>query len=162
MWKKVSDSIFLGYKINGDGDCSHEMKRCLFLERIAMMNLDSLLKSRDYHCITLPYSQSYGFSSSHVWMWELDHEEGWAPNNWCFQTVVLEKTPESLILKEINSEYSLEGLMLKLQFQYFGHLIQRANSLEKTLMVGKTEGRRRRGNRRWDGWMASLTQWMWV
>ena len=124
MWKKVSDSIFLGYKINGDGDCSHEMKRCLFLERIAMMNLDSLLKSRDYHCITLPYSQSYGFSSSHVWMWELDHEEGWAPKKWCFRlwcwrrllrvSLTARRSSQS-ILKEINPEYSLEGLMLELQ-----------------------------------------------
>ena len=99
-------------------------------------------------------------------MWELDHKEGWALKNWCFQPVVLEKTLESplaarrsnqTILKEINSEYSLEGQMLKLQ--YFDHLMQRANSLEKTLMLGKSESRRRRDDRGWDGWMASQTQW---
>ena len=87
-------------------------------------------------------------------MWELDPNEGWALKNWCFWTVELEKTLESALdskeikpvnWKEINPEYSLEGLMLKLKLQYFGHLMQRADSLEKTLMLGKTEGRRRRG-----------------
>ena len=79
-------------------------------------------------------------------MWELDHKEGWAPKNWCFQTVVLEKTLESpLDSKEINPELSLEGLMLKLKLQYFGHLMQRVDSLEKTLVLGKIEGKRRRG-----------------
>ena len=101
-----------------------------------------------------PSSQSYGFSSSHVWMWELDHKEGWAPKNWCFQTLVLEKTLESPLdskeIKPVNSKgnqpYSLEGLMLRLQD--FGHLMQRADSLNKTLMLGKIEGRRRRGQQR--------------
>ena len=86
-------------------------------------------------------------------MWELDHKESWMLNNWCFWTVVLEKTLESplvckikpSILKEINPEYSLEGLMLKLKLQYFGHLMQKADSLEKTQMLRKIEGRRRRG-----------------
>ena len=101
------------------------------------------------------YSQSYGFSSGHIRMWELGHKEGREPKNWYFQTVVLEKTFVSLLDKkgdqtsqyqEINTEYSLEGLMLKLQ--YFGHLTQRTDSLEKTLMLGKIEGRRRRGRQR--------------
>ena len=93
-----SDRLFLGgSKIIADGDCSHEIKRCLLLGRKVMTNLDSILKSRD---ITLPtkvhlFSQSYGFSSSHVWMWELDYKESWASKNWCFWTVVLEKTLES-------------------------------------------------------------------
>ena len=87
-------------------------------------------------------------------MWELDYKESWAPKNWCFWTVVLKKTLESPLdckeiqpvhLKEISPEYSLEGLMLKLKLQYFGHLMQRTDSFEKTLMVGKIEGRRRRG-----------------
>ena len=99
----ISDFIFLGSKITADGDCSHEIKRCLLLRRKAMTNLDSILKNRD---ITFPdkgpSSQSYGFTSSHVWMWELDYKESWAPKNWCFWTVVLEKTLESpLDLKEI-------------------------------------------------------------
>ena len=98
--------------------------------------------------------QSYSFSSIHVWMWVLNYEEGWVLKNWCFWTVVLEKTLESpldckeikqSILKEISPRYSLEGLMLKLKLQSFGHLMQRADSLEKTLMLGKIEGRKRRG-----------------
>ena len=118
-----------------------------------MTNLDSILKSKD---ITLPtkvhYSQSYGFSNSHVRMWELEHKEGWTLKNWCFW--IVQKTLESpwtarrsnqSILKEINPEYSLEGLMLKLKLQYFSHLMRRADSLEKTLMLGKVEGRRRKG-----------------
>ena len=104
-------------------------------------------------------SQNYGFSSSHVWMWEWDHKEGWASKNWCFQIVVWRRLLRILwtagwsnqsILKEINPEHSLEGLMMKLKLQYFGHLMQRADSLEKTLMLGKIEGMRRRGQRmRW-------------
>ena len=118
-----------------------------------MINLESIFKSRDITCWQGPYSQSYSFSSGHVWMWELDHKEGRAPKNWCFQTVVLKKTLESPlkarrsnqpILKEINPEYALKGLMMKLELQCFDHLMQRANSLEKTLMLGKTEGRSRR------------------
>ena len=90
-------------------------------------------------------------------MWELDYKENWAPKNWCFRTVVLEKTFEhpwtvrrsnQYILKEISPEHSLKGLMLKLQLQYFGHLMWRTDSLEKTLMLGKIEGRRRRGQQR--------------
>ena len=111
-------------------------------------------KQRHYFNNKGPSSQNYGFSSSHVWMWELHHEESWSPKNWCFWTVVLEKTLESPldsrrlnqpILKEISPKYSLEGLMLKLKLQYFGHLIRRTDSYEKTLMLGKIEGRRSRG-----------------
>ena len=98
----VTDFIFLGSKITTDGDCSHEIKRCLLLGRKTMTNLDSISKSRD---ITLPTkihlsSQSFGFFSSHVWMWELDYNESWAPKKWCFWTVVLEKNSwESLGLE---------------------------------------------------------------
>ena len=118
-----------------------------------------------------PSSQGYGFSYGHVWMWALDCEEGWAPKNWCFWTVVLEKTLESpldckeihqSILKEISPEYSLEELMLKLKLQYFGHLMWRTDWLEKTLMLGKIEGRRRRGRQRLRGLVVSPTQWTWV
>ena len=100
QWKQWQ-TIFLGSKITADRDCSHEIKRHLLLGRKIMTNLDSILKSRD---ITNkgPSSQSYGFLSSHVWMGELDYKESWAPKNWCFCTVVLEKTPESpLDCKEI-------------------------------------------------------------
>ena len=93
------DFIFLVSKITVDGDCSHEIKRCLLLGRTVITNLDSTVKSRD---ITLP-SQTYRFSSSHVWMWELDYKESWAPKNWCFWTEVLEKALESpLDCKEIH------------------------------------------------------------
>ena len=111
------------------------------------------------------YSQSYGLSSSHVWMWELDYKESWALKNWCFWTVVLVKTPLSpLDCKEIqpvhpkgdSTEYSLKGLMLKLKFQYFGDQMQRADSLEKTLMLGKIEGGRRRGWQRMS-WLDGMT-----
>ena len=205
--------IFLGSKITMDSDCSHEIKGHLLLGRKAMTNLDSILKKQKLLCHHFankgPYSQSYGFSSSHLQMWELDHKEGWVPKNWCFWTVVLEKTLESSLdskrIKPVNPkgnqsvqfscslvsdslqlhglqhatppypsptlgvysnscplpEYLLEGLMLKLQ--YFGHLMWRANLLEKTLMLGKTEGRKKKGdNTGWHGWMALLTQWTWV
>jgi len=101
----VTDLIFLDFKISADGDCSHEFKRHLLLGRKAMTNLDNILKSRGVTLSTKgPSSQSYGFSSSHVWMWELDHKESWVPRNWCFWTVVLEKTLESpLNSKEIQS-----------------------------------------------------------
>ena len=98
----VTEFIFLGSKITPDGDCSHEIKRHLLLGRKAMANLGSILKSRDITLNKDPSSQSYGFSSSHVWMWELDYKQNRAPKNWCFWTVVLEMTLESpLDSKEI-------------------------------------------------------------
>ena len=112
-----------------------------------------------------PSSQSYGFSSCHVWMWELGHEESWALKNWCFWTVVLEpllrvpwtaRRSNQSIVKEISPEYSLEGLMLKLKFQDFGHLMWRTDSLEKTLILGKIEGWRRRGRLRMK-WLDDIT-----
>ena len=111
------------------------------------------------------YNQRYGFSSSCVWMWELDKKESWAPKNWCFWTVVLEKTPDSPLsclemkpvhIKETSPGCSLEGLMLKLKLQYFGHLLQRTDSLKKTLMLGKTEGRRRRWRQKMR-WLDGIT-----
>ena len=88
----VVDYFFFGSKITADGDCSHEIKRCLFLGRKVMTNLDSILKSRHYSANKGLSSQGYGFSSGHVWMWELDYKESWVLKNWCFWTVVLEKT----------------------------------------------------------------------
>ena len=104
----VTDFIFLGSKITADGDCSHEIKRCLLLERKVMTNLDSILKKqRHYFANRGPSSQGYGLSCGHVWMWELDCEESWEPKNWCFWTVVLEKTFESpLDFKEIQPVHS--------------------------------------------------------
>ena len=91
----VTYFIFLGSKITADGYCSHKIERCLLYGRIAMTNLDSIKKQRHYFADKGPSSQSYGFSSSHIWMWELNHKEGWVPKNWCFWTVVLEKILES-------------------------------------------------------------------
>ena len=92
----VTDFILGGSKITGDGNCSHEITRCLLLGRKAMTNLDSILESRDiFFANKGPFSQSYGFSSSHVWMWELDYKDSWAPKNWCFWIVVSEKILES-------------------------------------------------------------------
>ena len=124
-------------------------------------------KQRHYFADERLSSQSYGFSSSHEWMWELDYKESWALKNWCFWTVVLEKTLESpLDCKKIQpvhpqgnqSKYSLEGLMLKLKLQSFGHLMRRTDSLEKTLMLGKIEARRR-GQRRMR-WLDGFTDLM--
>ena len=166
----MTDFIFLGSKITVDGDCNHEIKRDLLLGRKTMINSDSILK-RDFannFANKGPYSQSCGFSSSHVQIWELDHEESWAPKSWCFQILVLEKTLESLLdckeikpvkIKEINPEYSLEGLLLKLKLQYFAFQMWRANSLEKTLIMGKTEGKRRVGCQRMR-WLDSITDSM--
>ena len=120
---------------------------------------------RHYFANKGPSSQGYGFSSSHVWMWELDYKESWALKNWCFWTVVLEKFLRipwtawrfnQSILKEISPGCSLEGLMLKLKLQYFGHLMWRADSFEKTLMLGKIDGRKRRGWQRMR-WLDGIT-----
>ena len=115
-------------------------------------------KQKHHFAHKAPYSQSYGFSISHVWMWELDHEEGWAPKNWCFWTVVLEKTLESPLDYKKIKPVSPKGcqpwrvvhwnIRLMLKLQYFGHLMQKANSLEKALMLGKIEGSVRRVQRK--------------
>ena len=131
----------------------------------------SCFKKQKHHFVNKgPHSQSYGFSSSHVWMWEMDHKENWAPKNWWFFTVVLEKTLKSLLeckeIKPVNpkgnqSWLSLEGLMLKLNF---GHQMRRADSLEKTLMLGKIEGQRRREWQR-TRWLEGITDqctWIWT
>ena len=165
QWKQW-DFIFGVSKITADGDCSHEIKRCLLLGRKVMTNLDSILKSRD---ITNkgPSSQSSGFPSSYVWMWELDQKEGLVLKNWRFWAVVSENTLERhLYCKEIQpvnpkgnqSWISLEGLMLKLKLQYFGHLKWRTDSLEKTLMLRKIEDRRRGWQRM--KWFDGLTDLM--
>ena len=126
-------------------------------------------KQRHYFADRGPYSQIYVFFfCSHVWMWKLDHKESWVLKNWCIWTVVLENTLESSLdskeikpvnLKEVSPEYSLEGLMLKLKLQYFGHLMGRTGSFEKTLMLGKIEGRRRRGRQRMR-WLNGITDSM--
>ena len=146
----LTDFIFLGSKVTAT------KLRGLLLGRKAMINLDSVLKSRDITLPTkVPSSQSYGFSSSHVWMWELDHNEGWAPKNWCFWTVVLEKTLESTLdCKEIKSVNPKRNQF----WTFIGRTDAETPILwphdvkswltGKTLMLGKIEGRRRRGRQR--------------
>ena len=128
-------------------------------------------KQRHHFAYKDPYSQSYGFFSSRVWMWELDHKEGWVQKNWCFQTVVLEKTLESpLNSKEIQPVNSKENQLwiftrkadVEAEAQYFGYLIWRAASLERPWWWERLRARGKGGNRGWDGWMASVTQWTWV
>ena len=159
QWKQWQ-TIFFGSKITADGDCSHEIRRHLLLGRKAMTNLDSVLKSRD---ITLPTKVHlvkpmvfpvvmYGCE-----IWTIKKAECWridAFKLWCWRRLLrvpwTARRSNQFILKEICPEYSLEGLMLKLKLQYFGHLMWRTDSLENTLTLGKIEGRRRRGDRGWD------------
>ena len=150
----VRDFIFLGSRITADGDCSHEIKRRLLLGREAMTNLHSILKSRDITLLTKVHLVKatvfpvvkYGCKSWTINKAELQRIDAF--ELWCWRRLLrvpwTAKRFNLSILKEINPEYSLEGLMLKLKLQYFGHLMQRTDSLEKTLMLGKIEGRRRR------------------
>ena len=132
----VSDFILGGSKITADGDCSHEIKR-RWLFGSYDQTRQHIKKQRHYFANKGPSSQGYGFSFGHVWMWELDCEEGWVSKNWCFWTVVLEKTLRSPldckeiqpILKLISPGCSLEAMILKLKLQSFGHLMRRVDSL---------------------------------
>ena len=165
----VADFIFLGSKITADGDCSHEIKRCLLLGRKVMTNLDSILKSID---ITLPTKVClvkamvfpvvmYGCESWTIKKAECRRIDAF--ELWCWRRLL--RVPwtttrsNKFILKEISPGCSLEGLMLKLKLQYFGHLLRRADSLEKTLMLGKIEGRRRSGRQRMR-WLDGITDSM--
>ena len=165
----VSDFIFSGSQITADGDCSHELKRLLLLGRKVMTNLDSILKSRD---ISLPTKVHlvkamvfpvvmYGCESWTVR--KAEHRRIDAFKLWCWRRLL--RVPwtagrsSQSILKEINPGCSLEGLMLKLKLQYFGHLMQRVDSLEKTLMLGGIGGRRRRGRQRMR-WLDGITDSM--
>jgi len=162
----MDDFIFLGFKVTADGDCRHEIKRCLLLRRKAMTNLDSILKSRD---ITLPTKIClvkamvfpvviYGCES-----WTIkkaEHRRTDAFELWCWIRLLrvpwTARRSNQSILNDISPEYSLEGLMLKLKLQYFGHLMWRTDSLEKTLMLGKIESWRRRGWQRMR-WLDGIT-----
>ena len=165
---------FLGSKITADGVCSHEIKRHLLLGRKAMTNLDSILKSRDITLPTKVLSLVKGLVKAMVFpvvmygceSWTIKKAECWridAFEQWCWRRLLrvpwTARRSNQSTLKDISPEYSLEGLMLKLKLQYFGHLMQGTDSLEKTLMLGKIEGRRRRGRQRmrWlDGITASM------
>ena len=170
--ESVTDFILGGSIITADGDCSHEIKRCLFLGRKVMTNLDSMLKSRDITLSTkvclvkamiFPVVM-YGYES-----WTIKKAEHWrmdAFELWCWRRLLrvswTARISNQSTLKEISPKYSLEGLLVKQKLQYFGYLIRRTESFEKTLMLGKIEGGRRRGDRGWDEWMASPTQWTWI
>ena len=164
----VTDFIFLGSKITADGDCSHEIKRCLLLGRKAMINLDSILKSRDLTLLTGPYSPSYMVFPVVMYKcesWTIKKAEHrridtFELSCWrrLFRVPWTARSNQS-ILKEISPEYSLEGLMLKLKLQYFGFLMRRTDLLEKLLMLGKIEGRRRRGWQRMR-WLDGITDSM--
>ena len=165
----VSDFIFWGSKITADGDCSHIIKRCLLLGRKIMTNLDSILKCRD---ITLPTkvhlvkamvfpAVMYGCESWTVK--KAEHQKIDAFELWCWRRLLrvpwTARRYNQSILKEISPGCSLEGLILKLKLQYFGHLMRRVDSLEKTLMLGGIEGRRRRGRQRMR-WLDGITDSM--
>ena len=167
----VRGFIFLGSKITADGDCSHEIKRCLLLGRKLMTNLDSILKSRD---ITLPPKVRlvkamvfpivmYGCESWTIKKAEHQRIDAFELMLWCWRRLLrvpwTARRSDQSILKEISPRCSLKGLTLKLKLQYFGHLMQRADSFEKTLMLGKIEGRRRRGRQRMR-WLDGITDSM--
>ena len=162
----VTDFVFLGFRITADGDCSHEIKRCLLLGRKAMTTLDSVLKSRE---ITLPTEFCLVYcSNSHVWMWELDHKESWALKNRCFRTVVLENTLESPLdcqeIKPVNPKGKQSWIfngrtVAEAETPIFGHLMWRTDLLEKILMPGKIEGWWRRGQQRMR-WLDGITDSM--
>ena len=171
--KTVRDSLG-GSKITADGDCTHEIKKNTLAswKKSYDQPRQNIKKHRHYLSDKSPSGQNYSFSNSHVWMLKLDDKESLVLKNWCFWTVVLEKTLESpldckvmrsnqLILREINPEYSLEGLMMKVKLQYFGHLMQRTDLLEKTLMLWLNAGGEG-DDRGWDDCKASLTSWTWV
>ena len=165
----IRDFILGGSRITADGDCSHEIKRCLLFERKAVTNLDSILKSRD---ITLPTKvrlvkvMVFPVVMCGCESWTVkksEHRRIDAFELWCWRRLLrvpwTARRSSQSILEEISPEYSLEGLMLKLKLQYFGHLIQRTDTLEKTLMLGKIEGRRRRGRQRMR-WLDGITDTM--
>ena len=166
QWKPWK-TIFLGFKITAGGDCSHGIKRCLLFGRKVMSNIDSILKSRDSILLEKVYLVKvmfvpvvmYGCESWTIKKAECQRIDAF--ELWCWRRLLrvlwTEGIPNQSILKEISSEYSLERLMLKLQ--YFGHLMRRTDSLEKTLMLGKIEGRRRRRQHRMS-WLDGITDSM--
>ena len=150
----VTDFILLASQITVDGDGRHEIKRCLLLGRKAMTNLDSILKSRDITLLTKVHLVKamvfpVVMSGCESWTIKIAECQGIDAFELCWRRLLrvpwIARRSNQSILKEISPEYSLEGLMLKLKLQYFGYLMRRADSLEKTLMVRKIEGRRRRG-----------------
>ena len=166
----MTDLNFLGSKITADSDYSREIKRRLLLGRKALTNLDSILKSRDVTLqIKIYRVKAMVFASGHVCMWELDHEEGWVPKNWCFQTVVLEKILQSpLDSKEIKpanckgnrSWIFIERIDVEAPILWPADL--KSQLIRKHADAGKDWARGEGGDRGWASWMASMTQWTWV
>ena len=162
----VSEFILGGSKITSDGDCSHEIKRRLLLGRKIMTNLDSILKSRDITLRTkvhLVKAMVFPLVMCGCESWTVKKAECWKIDSfelWCWRRLLrvpwTARRSNQSFLKDIYTEYSLEGLMLKLKFQYFGHLMRKADSFEKTLMLGKIEVRRRRGQQRMR-WLDGIT-----
>ena len=169
MMETVTDFIYLGSKITVGGDCSHEIKRHLLLGRKAMTNLDSILKSRDITLSTkvhLVKAMVFPVVMYQYESWTIRKTEHWRTDIselWCRSRLLrvpwTARRSNQSILKEISPEYSLEGLMLKMKFQYFGHLMRRTDSLDKVLMLGKIENRRRRGQQRMR-WLDGITNLM--
>ena len=165
----VADFIFLGSKITADGDCSHEIKRRLLLGRIVMTNLDSILKSRDITLSTKVHLVKAMVFPVVIYGWEswtikkAERQRIDAFELWCWRKLLrvpwTARTSNCSILKQISPGCSSQGLMLKLKLQYFGHLLWRADSFEKTLKLGKIEGRRRRGRKRMR-WLDGITNSM--
>ena len=165
----VRDFILGGSKITADLDCSHEIKRCLLLGRKVLTNLDSILKSRDIKFANQgPSSQSCGFSSSYVWVWELDYKESWAPKNWCFWTVVLEK---SLGLQGDPTSQSKRKSFLNIHWKDWcwswnsdtlATWCEEPTHWKRPWCWERLKAGGEGDNRGWDGWMASLTWWSWV
>ena len=147
-----------------------KLKDACSLEEKLWPTRQHIKKQRHYFANKGPSSQSHGFSNSHVWLWELDYNykkaEHWRIELWCRGRLLrvpwTARRSNQSILKKISPEYSLEGLMLKLKLQYFGHLMWTTDSLEKTQMLGKTEAGGEGDDRGWDGWMAPPTQWTWT
>ena len=161
----------MGSKITTDGDCSHEIKKHLLLRRKVMTNLDGMLKSRDITLLTkvcLVRAMVFPVVMHGCENWTIkksEHQRIDAFELWCWRRLLrvpwTARRPNQSILKEISPEYSLEGLMLKLKLQSFGHLMQRTDSFEKTLMLGKIEGGRRRGGQRM-GWLDGIPDSMYL
>ena len=165
----VRDFIFLGLKIMADSYCNHEIKRCLLLGRKTMTNLDSILKSIDItlpnkvHLVKAMVSPVVMYGCESWTIKKAEHQRIDAFELWCWRRLLrvpwTARRSNQSILKEVNLEYSLEGVMLKLKFQYLGHLMQRADLLEKTLMLGKIEDKRKRGRQR-IRWLDGITDSM--
>ena len=165
QWKQWEILFWEGFKITADGDCTHEIKRHLLLGRKVMANLDNILKSRDYFANKGPSSQGYGFSSDHVWIWESDYKESWAPKNWCFWAVVLEKTLESPVdckqIQPVHSKGDQSWVFISTSDAETETPIlwppdAKSWLICKDLMLGRIEGGRRR---RWQRmrWLDGIT-----